>query len=261
MKGRGQIVGWIAALAIQGVAMSSPAQTALRVTTEYRYPTRYEVRGGQIFIGPNGSAVVQRAVFIPTDFETREVGMTMSSEAVVSPMGHGSITISSLSQPSRSGNTDLMLAAVAGDLEKVRSLLQKGVIVNARNYYGTTALMGAAAGGFDDVVRVLLAKSAYPNSKSNTGTTPLMLAARGGHAGVARLLIQAGAKVNESDMEGISPLMYAVESGGTDTVKLLIQAGAKVDSRDKRGTTPSRLAVAGKRDDILLLLTQAASGK
>lgn len=255
-----RIIQMAAAALALAAALCAPG-TELRVTTEYRYPTRYEIRGGQFVVGPRGQTLVQEAIVVPTDFATREVGVVMSVEAVVSPMGHGSVTIASLEQGNRNGNTELMLAATSGDLEKVRRLLQKGVIVNARNYYGSTALMGAAAGGFDNVVRALLMKGAFPNSKSNTGSTPLMFAARNGHAGVVKLLLQAGAKVNDSDTEGISPLMYGVESGSRGVVQALIEAGAKVEYRDRHGTTPVRLAEAGKYDDILVLLTRSGPRK
>jgi len=254
---------WIVPCAIGSVLGPSPVPAAeLRVTTEYIYPTRYEVRGGQIVVGNNGGAtLVQQPVIVPTEFATREVGVTLSVEAILSPLEHGTVSVTSLEQKNRNGNTDLMIAATAGDLEKVKLLLQKGAIVNARNYYGSTALMGAAAGGFDDIVQRLLARGAYPNSKSNTGSTPLMFAAKNGHLDVAKLLLKAGARENETDTEGISPLMYAVEGGNKDLVELLLQSGAKTDVRDHHGTTPTRLAEVRKDNDILVLLTRGAPRK
>lgn len=243
------------------VAQCQVQAAELRVTTEYIYPTRYEIRGGQMVVGPNGTTVLQDPVVIPTEFATREVGVIMSVEALLSPLESGTVTITSLEQKNRNGNTELMLAATSGDLDKVRQLLQKGAIVNARNYYGSSALMGAAAGGFEDVAKLLLLKSAYPNSKSNTGSTPLMFAARNGHLAVVKLLLQSGAKVNDTDNEGLTPLMFAVGGGHKTVVAQLIASGARLDTRDRHGTTPTRLAEVRKEDDILVLLTRGGNRK
>ena len=262
MKRRGNY--FFPGLGAIGVIMASSLALGaeLRVVTEYIYPTRFEIRGGQLGVGVNGVGnVVQQTVVVPTDFATREVGVTMSVEAILSPLEHGTVSVSSLEQKNKNGNTELMLAATSGDLGRVKLLLQKGAIVNARNYYGSTALMGAAAGGFDDIVRLLLARGAYPNCKSNTGSTPLMFAAKNGHLAVVKLLLQAGAKGNDTDNEGVSPLMFAVEGGDKEVVQSLLEAGAKTDMRDHHGTTPARLAEVQKQDDILVLLTRGVTRK
>lgn len=254
--------GMIAATVVGCLVAQCQVHAAeLRVTTEYIYPTRYEIRGGQMVVGPNGAVVMQDPVVIPTEFATREVGVIMSVEALLSPLDSGTITITSLEQKNRNGNTELMLAATSGDLDKVRQLLQKGAIVNARNYYGSSALMGAAAGGFGDVAKLLLLKGANPNSKSNTGSTPLMFAAKNGHLAVVKLLLQSGAKVNDTDNEGLTPLMFAVGGGHKDVVTQLMASGARLDTRDRHGTTPARLAEVRKDDDILVLLTRGGNRK
>lgn len=51
-------------------------------------------------------------------------------------------------------------AAERGELALVKSMLEKGVDVNARNKYGQTALILAAARGHFDVVKLLLEKGA-----------------------------------------------------------------------------------------------------
>src|SRR5687768_5380023 len=61
------------------------------------------------------------------------------------------------------GCNQLMVAAENGDLNRVREQLEKGVDVNARAQAGHTALMLAAAAGHLEVVKTLLNAKADPN--------------------------------------------------------------------------------------------------
>ena len=64
-----------------------------------------------------------------------------------------------------SGNTPLMLAAIAGKGTVVTHLLKSGVKVDARNREGNTALMLAAQWGRKDIVEQLLASQADASSR------------------------------------------------------------------------------------------------
>jgi uncharacterized protein len=85
----------------------------------------------------------------------------------------------------------LVNAAGHGDAATVRTLLAKGVEVNARRNDGVTALMGASFNGRDAVVRQLIAKGAEVNAKDNQGGTALTAAK---NADIRALLVQSGAK-------------------------------------------------------------------
>jgi ankyrin repeat protein len=240
-----------------------PRATAadIRVTTEYRYPTRYEVQPGQIVVNTGGGTIVQETVVVPSDFETREVGVIFSVEALVSSLNHGAVTLTSLEQAGRNGNTELMLAATRGDLAAVRTLLHRGAVVNAKNYFGSTALLGAAAGGFDAVVRLLLLRGAHVDARSHTGSTPLMFAAKNGHTAVVKTLLRAGANVNGSDVKGLTALMYAAYGGYAPIVELLLARGAKPDAVGLDGATPRRLALIGEHDQVVALLARAGASR
>ena len=155
------------------------------------------------------------------------------------------------------GNSDLMVAATAGEIEAVRTLLAKNAMVNTKNMYGSTALMGAAAGGHDEIVKLLLARKAQVNLKNNQGYTALMLAASGGHESTAQLLLDNKAPPDVADAVNRTALMYAIHGGYENVAKLLITHGARTDYTDRAGVSPLSLAASRKdHTNIVVLLTR-----
>lgn len=94
---------------------------------------------------------------------------------------------------------NLMNLAAKGDVNGVRSLLDQGVKVNAKDSaLGCTALVYAAQWDKPDVVQLLLARGADINMIGN-GYTPLTMAVFMGRADIVRILIDKGADVNKTD--------------------------------------------------------------
>lgn len=69
-------------------------------------------------------------------------------------------------------------AAMLGDLDLVRALLDGGVDVNALSRHGDTALHRAVMYGRVDIVRLLLERGADVNAEDGDGRTPLSFANR-----------------------------------------------------------------------------------
>ncbi len=89
----------------------------------------------------------------------------------------------------------LIEAAGMGDTETVRSLLQEGVDVDAKNeVFGYTALILAARQGYAETVRVLLENGADVSTADRYGSTALRWAEKNGHAEVVNLLKESGAR-------------------------------------------------------------------
>jgi ankyrin repeat protein len=111
-------------------------------------------------------------------------------------------------------------AAKTRDVALVKSLLEKGANVNAKDGDGTPALMLAARKQNKDVVRLLLEKGADVNAKDKEGRTALELADWAGHYDIVEIL---GGKRADRDMTGYPDTPEEV-------VKAYVKAGFDVAS-------------------------------
>jgi ankyrin repeat protein len=134
-------------------------------------------------------------------------------------------------QKRQSGNdTALARAALYGQAEIVRALLDAGANINARTIIsGWTPLMAAASESKTAIVQILLDRGADINAQSPDGTTPLMIAARSGHVATVQVLLDRGAEVNQRSPDGVSALAAAAAFGQLQIVRLLLSRGAKDD--------------------------------
>ncbi len=111
----------------------------------------------------------------------------------------------------------LVRAAYAGHVERVKALLNEGANPNSADCIDQTALFFAAKHGFTEVVKALLAGGAEVDKPAgHKKRTALFMAAINGHYETAKALIGAGGDINKLDDDGITPLHYVV-SGGRDT--------------------------------------------
>ena len=120
----------------------------------------------------------------------------------------------------------LSVAAIRGDVAKIRNLLRRGA--NASSYAGDylPPLFGASAEGHTTAVRLLLDNGAEMNHRYTLRGTPLFAAVYGHHAGVVALLISRGVDVNLRNGNDTC-LKIAQANGFTDIVAILKNAGAK----------------------------------
>lgn len=123
--------------------------------------------------------------------------------------------------------TPLMGAALNGRDEMVKFLLDEGVDLNKREWFGHTALMLAVKSGSVGAVRQLLDAGADVHTGNVYGHTALMFAAMRGRTDMAELLLDAGADVNAVDKAGWPALGHAAQRGHVDAVKFLLSRGAK----------------------------------
>jgi uncharacterized protein len=125
------------------------------------------------------------------------------------------------------GHTQLMRAALAGDLKTVKMLLKSGADPNDRNDEGRTALMFAAINRETSCAKELLRYGADVNAAANDGGTALLMAASGGDTELVEVLLSKGADVSAKfHKTENTALKLAKEHGYDDIVRLLQAAGA-----------------------------------
>jgi ankyrin repeat protein len=146
-------------------------------------------------------------------------------------------------------------AAASGDLDRVKSLLSKGINVNVREWGSLkTCLHYAAANGDWEVAKLLLTCGAQVNARDAVGATPLHYAVERSHEEIAKLLIAKGADIHALTRDGTTPLDEAVWDGNTEIVDFLIANGADVNGRINQAQAPLDIAINQKREDMKKLL-------
>jgi ankyrin repeat protein len=143
---------------------------------------------------------------------------------------------------------ELAQAAARGDVESVRSALDRGAPIDAVVPVGLsgTALEKAAAEGHGPVVELLLARGASVRTVRGTGLNATHWAAVGGHTGVLRTLVEHAAP-DDPDSALSSALVAAAAGGHRDAVAYLLERGVPVDAVPPRPQMPTALEAAAER--------------
>lgn len=154
------------------------------------------------------------------------------------------------------GQTALFLALRDGSASITETLLGSPALdVNALNGAGESALMMAALRGQTEWARRLLERGAQVNQP---GWSPLHYAATGPEPGVVRLLLERGAEIDARSPNGTTPLMMAAQYGSEAGVDLLLARGADPRAKNDRGLGPADFARLAQRDALAARLVQSA---
>ncbi|KAL1988820.1 hypothetical protein VTN96DRAFT_7704 [Rasamsonia emersonii] len=159
-----------------------------------------------------------------------------------------------INEMSDRGWTALSVAASDGNEKMVRLLLDNGAHVNAVGIRKLTPLHWAAQNGNKEVVQMLLERGADIDAKDEGGRTALYMAAVQGYNAAMRLLLKHGADVNAKTKKSRTPLINATYKGEATTVRLLLEAEADTEIRDSEGLTALLLAAEGGHDAVVSLL-------
>jgi len=147
-------------------------------------------------------------------------------------------------------------AAMRGDVEAVRLLLDNGAEVDAAQGDGMTALHWAGQIGDVGLAEMLVRAGADLEPLIRNGAhTPLHVASEAGNEQVVAVLLEAGANVRVASEGGSTPLHFAAMSGSGETIEALVDHGADVDAREFAwGQTPLMYAAARNRVEAVKVL-------
>jgi ankyrin repeat protein len=182
---------------------------------------------------------------------------------------------------SRSRNVrELIEAASQGDVEKVRSLLDSGMDVNARDKHGKDALNGSLIYNHTNVLKVLLEHGA--NVDGVKGQVALDLACHEGNSEAVKLLLNHGVEMTlpaaaslgdlkqvedliekghalDEESFGMTALSAAIRKRNADVVKLLLDKGLDVNATASRRTALEMACAEGNTLIVDLLLQRGAN--
>src|SRR5947207_2204667 len=157
--------------------------------------------------------------------------------------------------------SELADAAMKGNREAVRTLLQRRADANAPQIDGTTALHWAVRVDDLDMADMLIRAGANVSAATREGVKPLQLAAMNGNAAMLVKLIKAGADPNTPLTEsGDTALMMASRTGKTDAIAALLETGAQINAKETWGGTTALMWAVSERHPaaVKVLIDQGA---
>src|SRR3984957_17140880 len=146
-------------------------------------------------------------------------------------------------------------AAMQGNKEAVRSLIQKKANVNAPQIDGTTALHWAVQADDLETADLLIRAGANVSAPNRAGAAPMLLASVNGNAAMIEKLIQAGADPNAAlTKSGDTALMMTAKTGKADALKVLLDHNAQVNAKETWGDTTALMWAVSERHPAVVKL-------
>jgi ankyrin repeat protein len=161
------------------------------------------------------------------------------------------------------GGTPLHAAAIVGDSELVRLLLDAGAEVNARTNWGATPLTLALSGAFgemigerEQVAELLFHHGGYEAVEGHHLYLDILKASVEGNVEKVKNLLQEDPTLvlRAKDACGWTPLHMAAMDGHRELAELLLANGADPNAKDNWGLTPSENALREGHQSIAQMI-------
>ena len=161
----------------------------------------------------------------------------------------------------------LHAAASAGDVLRLRALLDGGADPNALNIHGFAPLHLAAASkgaAAEAAIETLVRGGAAVNARDAStdidgGRTALHHALMHGRGSHVALLCSLGADASIANGRGYTPLHHAAERAEASVVAALLRCGASLEARGKNGYSALHLAAFNGREAMGAALLEAGA--
>ncbi|KAI6649724.1 Protein fem-1-like protein C-like [Oopsacas minuta] len=127
------------------------------------------------------------------------------------------------------GATALWCAALGGNVNIVRELIEAGANINHSNATNSTPLRAASYHNREEVIMCLLNKGADISIANQVGQAPVMIAVLRENEDALRLLVTYGkADLGQTTAAGIDSLHITIERESQKIFNLLVQLGANI---------------------------------
>ena len=157
---------------------------------------------------------------------------------------------------SESKKPRLQNAAKEGDVGLVRTLLENGEDIEAKDTSGWSALTAASSHGHLLIMNILLGKGANIDATDSKGRAALYGAALTGQVEAVELLLKNGADIEKRTADGWTALYGAAFSGKIAVIKLLLDSKADIEAKTNSGRTALHAAALNGNEDVVRLLME-----
>jgi ankyrin repeat protein len=162
----------------------------------------------------------------------------------------------------KTGETAFLIAAEKGDLELVKSLIEKGVDINQADKTGQTALMGAAYYDHFDIIKYLVEHEADVNKTMPVGYNALSISIIGkGTFQTVQYLLKNNAAIVSKGLFNRTAIWDAVAENKPGIVELLLQNGADPNYVAENGASLLIWATGKKYTEIESILKKYGAKK
>ncbi|KAH7400219.1 ankyrin repeat-containing domain protein [Cadophora sp. MPI-SDFR-AT-0126] len=142
----------------------------------------------------------------------------------------------------------------------LKILLNEGhMSADETDTYGQTPLHFAAMFGNLEATRLLLEQDITLDAVDSFGLTPLLIACKNKYLNVATLLIEEGATIDPQRMDLEEMLFAALKLESQTAVSRLIAAGADRMAMDEDGRTPDMIAEQSEDKELIKIMKAARS--